>query len=136
PASRSHSEDHWQMTTAPPSPPSGNVADLIRGRAGDDRVALRFEGEPWRWPEYVRACARRAAYLLDHLPEGTPPHVGVLLENVPEYLMWLGGAALTSTVLVGINPTRRGAELARDITHTDCQFVVTEERHLSLLDGL
>ena len=124
------------MTTAPPNVPSGNVADLIRGRAGDDRVALRFEGASWTWDEYVRACAQRAAYLRDHLPEGNPPHVGVLLENVPEFLMWLGATALTSTVLVGINPTRRGTELARDITHTDCQFVVTEARHLSLLDGL
>jgi fatty-acyl-CoA synthase len=128
------------MTTAPPSPPpsppSGNVADVIRSRAGDERVALQFEGESWTWDEYVRACAQRAAYLRDQLPEGKPPHVGVLLENVPEFLMWLGATALTSTVLVGINPTRRGAELARDITHTDCQFVVTEERHLSLLDGL
>ena len=39
-------------------------------------------------------------------------------------------------MLVGINPTRRGAELARDITYTDCQFIVTETSHLSLLDGL
>ena len=50
--------------------------------------------------------------------------------------MWLGAAAVTGTVLVGINPTRRGAELARDITHTDCQLIVTEGRHAHLLDGL
>ena len=36
--------------------------------------------------------------------------------------MWLGAAALIDAVIVGINPTRRGAELARDITHTDCQL--------------
>ena len=113
-----------------------NVADLVRSRAGDTRVAIRFEDESWTWDEYVRACAQRAAYLLAQLPDGEPPHVGVLLDNVPDYLIWLGATALTGTVLVGINPTRRGAELARDITYTDCQLVVTEERHLSLLDGL
>ncbi|MFA5885482.1 MAG: AMP-binding protein [Acidimicrobiia bacterium] len=113
-----------------------NVADLVRSRAGDPRTAIRFEDESWTWDEYVRACAQRAAYLLDQLPEGAPPHVGVLLDNVPDYLIWQGATALTGTVLVGINPTRRGAELARDITYTDCQLVVTEERHLSLLDGL
>ncbi|MCU1429829.1 MAG: hypothetical protein JWL83_3829, partial [Actinomycetia bacterium] len=37
--------------------------------------------------------------------------------------------------IVGVNPTRRGAELARDIEHTDCAFLITEERHLGLLDG-
>lgn len=114
----------------------GNPGDLIRSRAGDTRVALRFEGASWTWDEYVRACAQRAAYLLDKLPEGKPPHVGVLIDTVPDYLMWLGATALTNSVLVGINPTRRGAELARDITYTDCQFIVTETSHLSLLDGL
>ena len=38
--------------------------------------------------------------------------------------------------MVGINPTRRGAELATDIRHTDCQLVVTERKLLGLLDGL
>lgn len=115
------------------------VAELVRRHRGDDRVALRFEDEAWTWDGYVAACEQRGAYLLDlldHRPPGTPPHVGVLLDNVPDYLFWLGATALTGTVLVGINPTRRGAELARDITHTDCQLVVTEERHRSLLDGL
>ncbi|MFM8304462.1 MAG: AMP-binding protein, partial [Actinomycetota bacterium] len=112
------------------------VADLVRSRAGDPRTAIRFEDDTWTWDEYVRGCAQRAAYLLDHLPAGAPRHVGVLLDNGPEYLLWLGATALTGTVLVGINPTRRGAELARDVTYTDCQVVVTEQRHRSLLDGL
>ena len=33
---------------------------------------------------------------------------------------------LAGAVVVGINPTRRGAELARDINHTDCQLIVTD----------
>ena len=65
-----------------------------------------------------------------------PPHVGVLLDNVPEYLFLLGGAALAGAVVVGINPTRRGAELARDIRHTDCQVIVTDSSYAQLLDGL
>ena len=39
-------------------------------------------------------------------------------------------------MVVGINPTRRGTELARDITHTECQLLVTETQHAPLLDGL
>ena len=38
----------------------------------------------------------------------------------------LGAAALSGATLVGINPTRRGAELARDMRHTDCALLVTE----------
>lgn len=110
---------------------------LIRDRAGvRDRIAIRFEDESWTWAEYARECATRAAYMLAELDRSRPPHVGVLLDNTPEMVMWLGAAALTGDVIVGVNPTRRGAELARDITHTDCQQVVTEAGHRQLLDGL
>jgi fatty-acyl-CoA synthase len=60
----------------------------------------------------------------------------VLLDNVPEYSFLLGAAAFAGGAVVGINPTRRGAELARDIRHTDCALIVTEERHAPLLEGL
>jgi fatty-acyl-CoA synthase len=50
--------------------------------------------------------------------------------------MWSGAAALSGTTIVGINPTRRGEGLERDINHTECQLIVTETRHLELLDGL
>jgi len=115
----------------------GDIAALVLARAADgDRVALRFEDDTWSWAEYVQACAERAAYLLTELDRAAPRHVGVLLDNMPEFAMWLGAAALTNDVLVGINPTRRGAELERDIRHTDCQVIVTERRHLPLLEGL
>jgi fatty-acyl-CoA synthase len=74
--------------------------------------------------------------ILKDRPAGSAPHIGVLLENTPEFTMWLGAAAVTGSVVVGINPTRRGAELARDITHTSCQIVVTEISQVALLDGL
>src|SRR5262249_44345915 len=54
----------------------------------------------------------------------------------PDFTMWAGGAALCGATIVGINPTRRGEGLERDIAHTECQLIVTETRHLELLDGL
>ena len=74
--------------------------------------------------------------MLRDLRRDGPFHVGVLLENVPEYLFLLGGAALAGAAVVGINPTRRGAELARDVAHCDCQLIVTDATQRALLDGL
>lgn len=111
------------------------VADLVRSRADDHGTGLRFEGAEWTWAEVVAEMAVRARWLRASMGDG-PPHVGVLLDNVPEYLFLLGGAALSGAVLVGINPTRRGEELARDIRHVDCQLIVTDAEHAELLDGL
>ena len=87
------------------------VKELIQARAADgDRIALRFEDTVWSWAEYVHACTQRAGYLLAELDRAAPRHVGLLLDNVPEFVMWMGAAALTNDVLVGINPTRRGAD--------------------------
>jgi acyl-CoA synthetase (AMP-forming)/AMP-acid ligase II len=111
------------------------IAELVRARAADEQPAILFEDRSWSYADYVTACAERAA-LLEELRRPGPFHVGVLLDNVPEFAMWLGAAAVAGAVVVGINPTRRGAELARDITHTECQLLVTEARHAPLLDGL
>jgi fatty-acyl-CoA synthase len=101
------------------------IAEFVRSGVSDQRVALRFEDSQWTYDEFARQCAWRAAWLLAHRSDG-PFHVGVLLDAVPEYSMWLGAAALGGAVVVGINPTRRGPELAGDVRHTDCQFMVTD----------
>jgi fatty-acyl-CoA synthase len=111
------------------------MRELLLERANDDSPALFFEDQQWTWREYVTACCERAEALRSWRRPGAF-HVGVLLENVPEYLFLSGAATLAGATLVGINPTRRGAGLERDIRHTDCQILVTEDRHAPLLEGL
>ncbi|MEY3148243.1 MAG: hypothetical protein RL688_1462 [Actinomycetota bacterium] len=114
-------------------------ADHVRARANDDNVAIRFEEISLTYRQWCVQVAARAALwreVLAQRPRDTPPHIGVLLDNTPEFTMWLGVAAVTGSVVVGINPTRRGAELARDVVHTACQIVITEEHQMALLDGL
>ncbi len=110
-------------------------AELVLSRADDDTVGLVFEDEQWTWREVVAAARIRAALLLGMRQSG-PFHVGVLLENVPEFVFLLMGAGLAGATVVGINPTRRGTELARDINHTDCQLIVTDAETGPLLDGI
>jgi fatty-acyl-CoA synthase len=105
---------------------STGIAELLFRRADDDSEGLLFEDERWSWRAVVAASAERAAIALA-LRQPGPFHIGLLLENVPEYLFWLGGASMAGAAVVGINPTRRGAELATDINHADCQVIVTDE---------
>jgi fatty-acyl-CoA synthase len=111
------------------------IGDLVRARTGDERVGLRFEDSSWTWAEIVDHAVQRAAFFRAHAPADAPFHVGVLLDNVPEFWFILCGAALAGATVVGINPTRRGAELARDIAHTDCAFVLTETAQLDLFEA-
>ncbi|MGW3662793.1 long-chain-fatty-acid--CoA ligase [Streptomyces sp. NPDC005141] len=112
------------------------VGELVRERWGDHRPGLWFEGRFISHHRVAAGAAARAALLAELLPPGAEPHVGVLLDNTPEYPLWLSAAALAGAAVAGINPTRRGPELARDIRHTACRVLVTERAHLPLLDGL
>jgi len=118
----------------PDLPGPGSIAELLAARAGDEHPGLVFEGRRWTWSEVVAESAARAALLRDLGLAGR--HVGVLLENVPEFVFLLGGAALSGSVVVGINPTRRGDELARDVRHTDCALVLTDTTQVDLLAEL
>lgn len=111
------------------------INDLIKARVDDDNIALLFDDKSWTYKDYVQECVVRANYLLNNRLDG-PFHVGVLLGNVPEYPMWLGAAALAGAVIVGINPTRRGADRARDINHTNCQLIVTETYYQAEFNSL
>lgn len=117
------------------APPPATGADAIRARADDLGTGLIFEGRTWTWAELVADMARWGAWLRSLTGEG-PPHVGILLDNLPEYLFALGGALLTGSVVVGLNSTRRGTELATDVTHTDCRVVLTDAANRPLLAGL
>ncbi|WP_182349136.1 AMP-binding protein [Tomitella gaofuii] len=112
-------------------------AEVVRLRADDDKTGLRFEDRSWTWREIVQAGADRAAALADLVPppDGRQVHLGVLLENVPDYVFWLCGGPLAGAVVVGINASRSGPELAHDIRHADIDLIVTEDRLAHLVDG-
>ncbi|OYO16554.1 acyl-CoA synthetase [Enemella dayhoffiae] len=116
-------------------------AECIAARRDHTGGGLRFEGARWTWAEVVAEADRRRG-LLRTMPRQPKEHdtgqlhLGLLLENTPEFVFWLFAAALEGAVVVGLNTTRRGAELAADITHADCDLVLVEQRTAPLLEGL
>ncbi|GAA0921050.1 AMP-binding protein [Nonomuraea longicatena] len=103
--------------------PADTLAALLLARAEDDRPALLFEGRSWSWRAHVAECRRRAAWLRGR------PHVGVLLDNVPELVTLIGAAALSGQVIVALNPTRSPAELVRDARAADVGLLVWDDPH-------
>ena len=80
-----------------------------------------------------RSRAGSRSLFAERLPADGPRHVAVLLDNTPDYLFAFGGAALIGAAVVGLNHTRRGEHLLRDVEHTHCGLVITEPRHEALL---
>ena len=119
----------------PKVPEHATIAELLLARADDDNTALLFEDQRWSWRELVAEAATRSALLQELRPLDRPWHLGVLLENTPEYIFLIAGAALCGATVVGLNPTRPGTELATDIRGTDCAFIATDAVYGHLLDG-
>jgi fatty-acyl-CoA synthase len=124
--------------------PAANAAVLLRRNGTDPelaaRPALRFGDQVWTHGQLLEEAERFASLFRARIDPDRPPHVAVLLDNTPDYVFALCGAGLIGAALVGLNNTRRDEHLARDISYTDVQLVITEPRHQGLLapvaDGL
>jgi fatty-acyl-CoA synthase len=112
------------------------IQQLLRARADQDAVAVKYSDRSWTWREYVAEATTQAAALVGIADPDRPVHIGVLLGNTPEMLTALAAAALGGYVLCGINTTRRGDGLASDVTRADCQILITDADHRHLLDGV
>ncbi len=104
------------------------------------RVHLRFGAQTWTHAEFFEESCRFAHLFLGWRRAADPAgersfHVAILSDNTPDYLFAFGGAALAGAAIVGLNPTRRGEHLARDLAHTDCLALLVEPQHLALLAG-
>ena len=112
------------------------VQQLLRGRVDDPAPAVKYGDRVWSWAEHLGEAARQAAAMIALADPGRPLHVGAVLGNTPDMLTAMAAAGLGGYVLAGINTTRRGEALARDIIRADCQILLTDSAHRGLLEGL
>ena len=105
------------------------VASRTRRADVDKTVAVKYGDSTWTWREHLAEATAQAAALIAAADPDRPLHVGALLGNTPDMLAALAAAGLGGYVLCGINTTRRGEALARDIAKVDCQFLITDAEH-------
>ncbi|MBI5738280.1 fatty-acid--CoA ligase FadD1 [Mycobacterium adipatum] len=112
------------------------LQQLLRTRAEDEAVAVKYGEDTWTWRQHIADAGRQAAVLIALADPQRPLHVAALLGNTPRMLTALAAAGLGGYVLCGINTTRRGDALARDIAKVDTQILLTDADHRYLIDGL
>ncbi len=117
-----------------------NLADIISRGGTDpelrDRVFIMFrqDSEEIRTITYGELYARSLAYgaLIASIKErrgiATPErfHVGVFMQNIPEFFFLLFGCAFTNATLVGVNNAQVGEKLAFDINNIDMHVLVSD----------
>ena len=114
--------------------PDHSVAEAVHALSGVTDRGIWADGQMQPWSEAVSEIAVRISALRTLVAGRPAPHVGVLLPGVPEFLHLLGAAACSELVVAGLNSTRRGPALGRDIALADCAVVVTDSEHEHLLD--
>jgi fatty-acyl-CoA synthase len=113
------------------------VRKLLLAHRESDRPAVLAGDRVWTWRELVAESTRRADAVLGLEPHRDRPlHVGVLADNTPEMVMALCAGAIGGYVTAGINTTRRGEGLAKDVRKTDCQVLLVDPAYLPLVRGL
>jgi len=110
----------------------GTIAEHILKHKDNESTAIIADGHVITYRQFFEESARRANYARKTTGK-YHPHIGVLLENTPEFLYWLGACAISRSVLVALNSTHRGAELEHQVSHTECDMVFTENSFYSQL---
>ena len=97
-----------------------------------NRVACRYYRQEVTYDQLLDQSRRMAAALR---ARGLQPgeRVGMLLPNVPEYLIALFGTWMAGGVAVPINPLMVAEEVAALLQSTSCRFVVCLDLLLPLL---
>ncbi len=109
-----------------------NAGDIFLSRAGDTKPALFFENQWWSGNGLFAESACRANYLKAY-SGNDPVNVGLLMDNIPEHVFWIGACALAGATIAFLNSTRKGEDLARDVSHSECGFLVVESRYFDRL---
>ena len=112
------------------------LQQLLRERADDDTVAVKYGDRTWTWREHVAEAPCRGGR--PDRPRRPRPAAARrrAARQHPGHAAAMAAAALGGYVLCGINTTRRGDGLPADVRRADCQILVTDAEHRHLLDGL
>lgn len=105
------------------------AARTIPGRCG-----CHYNGVEWTWEE-LNLDAARTAEMLQRFGVQAGDRVGVLLPNIPEYLIALNGIWRAGGVAVALSPLSVPDETDRMLKATGCKVVISLDMLAELISG-
>jgi long-chain acyl-CoA synthetase len=116
-----------------PSIPVSGLLDLASQRF-PDRAACTLYGKAISYSQLADRGRRLATALAD-LGARPGRRVGMLLPNIPEYLVALQATWLTGATVLQLSPLMVAEELSKWIERTDCHIIVTLDLLAPMLMG-
>ncbi|MDG2129801.1 MAG: AMP-binding protein [Fuerstiella sp.] len=98
------------------------------------RLACHYNGVEWTWEE-LNLDAIRTAAALRRLGVQPGDRVGILLPNIPEYIIALNGIWRAEAIAVALSPMAVPEEIDRMLAATDCRVVVSLDMLAQLISG-
>ena len=106
-----------------PNIPVHALLEMTAERHGDHAACTLFD-QAWSY-RHIFESSRRLAGSLAALGAGPGKRVGMLLPNIPEYIIGLNGAWMTGATVLQLSPLYVAEEIRHLIEATDCHIVVT-----------
>ena len=117
-----------------------NVADIIVQNGTDpavkDRVFIRFRDDTQGLQAITYSDFHKRSLLYGNMlcslkqslriSDHERFHVGVFMQNIPEFFFLLGGCAFTNSTLVGVNNAQVGEKLSFDINNIDMHVLFVD----------
>jgi long-chain acyl-CoA synthetase len=98
------------------------------------RLACHYNDVEWTWEE-LNLDAIRTATALRRLGVRAGDRVGILLLNIPEYVIALNGIWRAEAVAVALSPMAVQGEVDQMLADTDCRIVICLDMLASLISG-
>lgn len=116
-----------------PDIPAWGLLDRA-ARTAPGRIACHYNDVEWTWEE-LNLDAIRTAVALRRLGVKPGDRVGVLLPNIPEYLIALNGIWRADAIAVALSPMAVQSEVDAMLAATDCKIVICLDMLASLISG-
>jgi long-chain acyl-CoA synthetase len=117
--------------------PNVPVSELLESAARrfPERAGCTLYGKPTSFAELAERAHRLAA-ALSTLGAGPGKHVGLLLPNIPEYLIALQATWLTGATALQLSPLMVSEEIEKWVKLADCHLVITLDLLAPLVLGM
>jgi len=117
-----------------PAPLTETITGAVLALADVDTLGLVANDVRLSHAEVAARAAARAAWLQANRRDGAF-HLALMLDNVPEFIFWLE-APRWPAPSSSCQPHTQRDELVRDLSHTECQFLISDSTYLPLVEAL